>query len=276
MLHSDGGRRWVIRNGEAVRDEHGHILEVRGTVQDVSEWMTQVGNSAGDWQARSNAEDTTGRLIQAQEDENAKLAIELRDNICQRVSLLAVEIQNCRSTLPGLSPQGQTQLELFWQETTGILAELDRISDRLYPVVLNLLGLPSATACLCREFMREHSITVDYRCSAVPANRLDKQCELVLYRVLEEILANVARHSGANSVTVGLDHSTAELRLRVSDTGVGFDQARANTAVGLGFARMKAQIGQIGGSLTVWSMHACGTLVEAQVPFAIQSGLNAG
>jgi len=97
-----------------------------------------------------------------------------------------------------------------------------------------------------------------------------------LYRVLEEILANVARHSGANSVTVGLDHGSEELRLRVSDTGVGFDQARANTAVGLGFARMKAQIGQIGGSLTVWSMPACGTLVEAQVPFAIQSGLNAG
>ena len=274
MLHSDGGRRWVIRSGEAVRNEHGHILEVRGTVQDVSEWMIQLGNSAGDLRARSNA-DTSGRLIQAQEDENAKLAIELRDNICQRVSLLAVEIQNFRSTLPDLPPQAETQLELFWQQTTQVLVELDRISDRLHPVVVDLLGLASAMECLCREFAREHGIPVDYRCSEVPANRLDKQCELVLYRVLEEILANVARHSGANNVMVGLDHDTEELRLRVSDNGVGFDQAKANTAVGLGFGRMKAQISQIEGSLAVWSKHACGTLIEVEVPLEHSKRRNA-
>src|SRR5215470_10054939 len=92
MLHADGGRRWVIRNGEAVGDEHGDILELRGTVDEISEWMPQAGYSEGDWRTKS-IEDTTRRLLQAQEQENVKLAIELRASICERISLLAAQIQ---------------------------------------------------------------------------------------------------------------------------------------------------------------------------------------
>jgi hypothetical protein len=98
MLHADGGRRWVIRNGEAASDERGDILELRGTVDEISEWMALVGNSEENCRTRSIAEDTIGRLIQAQEEGNAKLAIELRASICQRVSLLAAQIESSRST----------------------------------------------------------------------------------------------------------------------------------------------------------------------------------
>lgn len=272
MLHVDGTRRWVIRKGEAVSDGHGGIVQLRGTVHEISEWMAQSSNAEGDSRTSSIAEDTTGRLIQSHEEENAKLGIKLRDSICQRVSLLAAEIQRLPSTLPDLSAQAQTQLDSFWQETTGILAELDQVSDQLYPAVIDLLRLPSAIRCLCQKFTREHGIPVEYSCSDVPANCLDKQSALVLYRVLQEILTNVVSHSRATKVTVGLDHDTAELRLRVSDDGVGFDQAKAETAAGLGFARMKTGIGHIGGSLSVWSQHACGTLIEARVPVSCQSG----
>ena len=270
MLHASGARRWVIRNGEAVRNARGDIIELRGTVQDISERVPQAGKAEPDWQTPSNATDDISRLIQAQENENCKLAIDLRDNTCQRLSLLAAEIQSFSSTLSDLSPQARTRLEQFWQETAGIQAELDRVSDRLYPRVLDLLGLPQAMRRLCRECTRELGIPVEYSCSDVPAHRLDKQCRIILYRVLEEILANVVRHSRADHVTVRLDHGSAELRLRVSDNGIGFDQEEANTAAGFGFARIKAQIGQIGGSLAVWSKHACGTLIEARTPLSIQ------
>lgn len=272
MLHTDGGRTWVIRKGEPVNDERGHIVELRGTVHEISEGMAQAANADRDRRTRSIAEETAGRLIQAHEEENATLAIELRENICQRVSLLAAEIQDLGLTLPDLSPQAQTQLSFFWKETKQILAELDHVSDRLYPVVFDILALPSAVRSLCRKITREHGIPVEYSCCDVPANRLDKQCGLVLYRVLEEILTNVVRHSRATSVTVGLDQGAAELQLRVSDNGVGFDESDAKTAAGLGFARMKTQIGHIGGSLAVWSQHARGTLIEARVPFSSPSG----
>ena len=267
MLHTDGGRRWVIRNGEAVTNEYGDILELRGTVQEISKETAQGGNAEGDWRTGSIDVYTTGRLIQAQVEENAKLAIGLRDSTCQKLSLLAVQIDKLRSTLPDLSPQAQAQLEVFRQETTEILVDLDRVSEQMYPVIVDVLSLPAAIRCLCRKFTREHGIQVEYGCSDVPANRLDKPCEFVLYRVLQETLANVVRHSRATQVTVGLDHDATELRLRVVDNGVGFDQANAGASAGLGFARMKIQIGHIGGSLAIWSQHGCGTLIEARIPF---------
>jgi signal transduction histidine kinase len=271
MLHADGTRKWVVRNGEAVRNERGDILELRGTVQDFSEGMAEFGNAERDWGTRSSAEDETSRLLQTQEEENAKRASELRDNICQRVALLAAEIQSVSSTAPDLSAEAQAQLGSLWQETTEILAELHRVSDRLYPLILDLLGLSSAMRSLCRKFMSEHGIAVEYSCTDVPANRLNKQSRLVLYRTLEQILASIASHSSANNVTVGLDHGSAELRLRVSDNGVGFEQANAKTVAGLGLARIKAQIEQIGGSLAVETQPACGTLIEARTPLTSAS-----
>lgn len=270
MLHADGTRRWVIRNGEAVRNEHGDILELRGTVRDISERTEEAGNAERDWKTRLDDEDT-GRLIRAQEEENAKRASELRDSVCQRVALLAVKIQSFSSTVPDLSPEARAQLELLWQETTGILDELHRVSDRLYPLVLDLLGLPLAIRGFCRKFSSKHGIPVEYICSDVPTNGLNKRCQIALYRILEEVLANVSRHSNANSVTVSLDHEPAELRLRVLDNGVGFDQRIARTARGLGFARIRSQLGQIAGSLAVWSRPTCGTLIEVRTPLTMQS-----
>ena len=263
MFHTDGGRRWVIRHGEAVRNEHGDILELRGTVQEIGKDIAHGGNAID--------EHITGRLIQAHVEENSKLAFELRGSICQRLSLLAAQVDHLRSTLPDLSPQAEAQLESFQQETTEILVELDRVSDRLYPAVVDVLSLSSAIECLCWKFTREHGIPVEYSCPDVSVNRKDKQSELALYRVLQEILANVRRHRSATNVTVSLDHDATELRLRVLDNGIGFDKEKAETAAGLGFARMKAQIGHIGGSLAVWSEHACGTLIEARIPFTSQS-----
>ena len=148
---------------------------------------------------------------------------------------------------------------------------MDRVSDQLYPVVVDLLRLPTAMRCLCRKFASEHGIPVEYSCSDVPANRLDKRCALVLYRILQEILADVVGHGAATNVTVGLDHDAVELRLRVSDNGVRSDQAKANTP-GPGFASVKTRIDLIGGSLAVWSQRAGGMLIEARVPFTSQSG----
>jgi signal transduction histidine kinase len=270
MLHADGSRRWVIRNGEAVTNEDGDILELRGTVHEVSKATAQRWNAEADWRIRSIDEHTTGRLIQTQVEENARLAIELRGSACQRLSLLAVQLDSLRSTLQDMSPQAQTQFELFRQETAGILMELDRVLDRLYPVYVDVLSLSPAIGCLCRKFTTEHGIPVQYSCSDLPANRVDKPCELVLYLVLQEILANVVKHSRATNVTVGLDYDATELRLRVLDNGVGFNQGKTETAAGLGFARMKAQIGHVQGSLAIWSQHACGTLIEARIPLTRQ------
>jgi two-component system, NarL family, sensor histidine kinase UhpB len=271
MLHADGSRRWIIHRGEAVRDEHGDILQLRGTVQDVSQGRLVVAKDELAPRPKSN-DNTTGRLIQAQEEENVRLASKLRDNISQRVSLLVVSLQTLSSTLPQLSPQATAQLEEIRQESSKILTEMDRVSDELYPFILDLLGLPLAIQRLCRDFTKESGIPVEYMSTDLSAESIDHRCALALYRILEEALVNVVQHGRASKVTVHVDRESAELRLRVSDNGVGFERAAifergaVKTTAGLGFVRMKERVRHVGGSLAVWSQPACGTFVEARTP----------
>jgi two-component system sensor histidine kinase UhpB len=265
MLHADGTRRWIIRRGEAVHGECGDIVQLRGTVRDVSHWRRHVAKDQPERQSKSN-DSPTGRLIQAQEEENVRLASKLRDNISQRVSLLVVSIQTLSSALPQLSPQAATQLEEIRQESSRILTELDRVSDELYPFVLDLLGLPLAVQRLCRDFTKESGIPVEYISSDLSAESVDQRCALALFRVLEEALVNIVQHGRASKVAVHLDRDSTELRLRVSDNGVGFERGSIKTAAGLGFVRMKERVRQVGGSLAVWSQQACGTFVEARAP----------
>ena len=265
MLHADGTRRWVIRRGEAVRDECGDIIQLRGTVRDISQWRQDVATDGPVPESKSS-ENTTARVIQAQEEENVRLASKLRDNISQRVSLLVVSIQTLSSALPQLSPQATAQLEEIRQESSRILTELDRVSDELYPFILDLLGLPLATQRLCRDFTKESGIPVDYISSDLSVENIDQRCALALYRILEETLVNVVQHGRASKVAVHLDRDSTELRLRVSDNGVGFERGAIKTTAGLGFVRMKERVRQVGGNLAVWSQHACGTFVEARVP----------
>jgi signal transduction histidine kinase len=265
MLHADGTRRWVIRRGEAVRDERGDILQLRGTVRDVSHWRQYAAKDQPELQSESD-DNSAGRLIQAQEEENVRLASKLRDNISQRVSLLVVSIQTLSSVLPQLSPQAVKQLEEIRQESSRILNELDKVSDELYPFILDLLGLPMAMQRLCRDFTKESGIPVEYISSDLPAESIGQPCALALFRILEEALVNVVQHGRASKVAVHLDRDSRQLRLRVSDNGMGFERGPMKTAAGLGFVRMKERVRQVGGSLAVWSQPACGTFVEARTP----------
>ena len=147
-----------------------------------------------------------------------------------------------------------------------MLTELDRVSDELYPFVLDLLGLPLAVQRLCRDFTKESGIPVEYISSDLAAESIDVRCGLALFRVLEEALVNVVQHGRSSKVAVHLDRDSTELRLRVSDNGVGFERRVLRTTAGLGFVRMKERVRQVGGSLAVWSQQSCGTFVEARAP----------
>jgi len=131
MLHANGSRRWVIRNGEPLENEQGEIVELRGTVediteQDITEWGLQAGNVERGSQTESNADDATRRLIQAQEEENVRLVTQFHANICQKLALLAETMESFKSALSHLPPPSDMQIEALTEETVGILGDLDQ------------------------------------------------------------------------------------------------------------------------------------------------------
>jgi signal transduction histidine kinase len=180
--------------------------------------------------------------------------------------LLAVGIQGLTPAFPEVTVQAHMRLEELWRYTSEIVAEIVDVSHQLHPSTLDLLGLPVALRGYCREFASRNRIPVECSYTDVLPEKVEKKVALSFFRVLEEVLGNVAKHSHASSVGVELIGSSRELLLRVSDNGIGFELQKTKVTTGLGFIRMKERLRSIGGELAVWSTPTRGTRIEARAP----------
>jgi signal transduction histidine kinase len=262
MRRPDGTRRRVIGSGEAVRDAKGDILRLCGTVEDITERDCQIIRGEEPESLMNDDYRISARLIQAQDEENIRIAKELRDHICQKLCLLAVEIQGFAPAFSELTQRAHIRLEELWRNTAETVDDIVRVSHHLHPSNLDLLGLPLAIRALCRDFARRNLISVECSCIDVI---LERAVALSFFRVLQEVLGNVAEHSHANNVSVELVGSSSEMLLRVSDDGVGLELEKTKVTSGLGFIRMKERLRSIGGELAVWSAPTRGTRIEARI-----------
>ncbi|HEV2117652.1 MAG TPA: PAS domain-containing protein [Terriglobales bacterium] len=266
IVRPDGGRRRVVGTGEAVRDSTGDILRLCGTVEDITERRWRI---IADEQVLENpAHRATGYLIKANEEEKEEVAKELRDDICQRLCLLAADIQGLTSASTELPVQGCMRLEELWQETSEIVSEIVNLSHRLYPSTLDLLGLPLAIEGVCREFAARHSVSVECSCTGTIPEGLDKKIGLAFFRILEEVLGIIAKHNTGH-VSVELINNAKELLLRVSDNRESGDSEEMESARGFAFIGAKERMYSVGGRLTAWSTPTGQARVEARAPLKV-------
>jgi signal transduction histidine kinase len=266
MRWPDGTRRRVMGRGEAVRDAKGDILRLCGTVEDITERNWQVIRAEEPESLMNEEYGISARLMQAQDEENTSIAKELREHISQKLCLLAVEIQGLAPASPELTQQAHIRLEELWRNTAEIVDDIVRVSQHLHPSNLDLLGLPLAIGELCREFASRNLISVECSCTDVVREKIGKDVALTFFRVLQEALGNIAKHSHAINVSVELIGSSRELLLRVSDDGVGLQPEKTKVTSSLGFIRMKERLRSIGGELEVWSAPTRGTRIEGRAP----------
>jgi PAS domain S-box-containing protein len=266
MLRSDGTLRSVMINGKAVRDSSGDILRLSGTIEDITELKSRTISGQRELESIQNVDCMRGRLLQAQEDDITRLSMELRDTICQKLCLLAAGLQGLIPAFPELPQQANMRIDELWRSTTEIVSEIALVSHKLHPYKLDLLGLPVAVQGYCREFTSRNGIPVKYSCKDVHAEKVEDKVALTFFRVLEDALSNVAKHSHACNVGVDLVGSSREVLLRVSDNGTGFELQQTKVTTGLGFIRMTERLRAIGGELAVWSAPTCGTRIDARAP----------
>jgi signal transduction histidine kinase len=127
------------------------------------------------------------------------------------------------------------------------------------------VGLVAAIRGLCDELRPRHGLIAEFTHQDMPAT-LPQDVSLCLYRVVQECLSNVIKHSGAKEARVILDGSEHEIRLRVSDSGRGFDIGSANTHKGLGLISMQERLRLVGGRVSIDSQPSQGTRIDARVP----------
>ncbi len=248
MSRPDGHIIWLEEAGHAFFAEGGKLVRVVGIAANITD--------------RKRAEQTvlelSGRLLNAQEEERRRVARELHDDIGQDLAVLALQIQQlARRNL-------KTQTADLQASIDGISTKISRLAHQLHSSRLEYLGLGDATETFCREFSRQFALKVECVCHDVPRH-VSPSMALAFHRVLQEALRNVVKHSQANHVRVELSCRGDELKLSVTDNGVGFDCEQSRFGAGLGLISMRERMHLVGGHLRVNSHPNNGTLIEASI-----------
>jgi PAS domain S-box-containing protein len=205
------------------------------------------------------------RLINAQEAESRRVGQELHDSINHSLALLIMDPERTRMSLTDSSRETVARLERLSGKLKEVSQDVSNLSHRLHSSKLDLLGLKIAVSALSREFSEQYQIDARCECSGVPED-LSLEVSLCFFRVMQEALHNIAKHSHATEIDIQLNGTCDSLYLTISDNGVGFVHNAAKARLGLGLISMCERLHLVGGKLTITTKPGSGTRIEATLP----------
>jgi len=213
---------------------------------------------------RQRLREVAARALAATEEERKRIARELHDGIAQSLAALRIRLRVAR-TMPDDAARSAL-LEQVGADMGEAMEELRRIARGLRPPALDMLGLGPAIESHARNIADATGMAMDLRLEDI-GHRLSPDAELALYRVIQEALSNVARHSGADTFRVQLAANNGHVHASVEDNGQGFEVARAmSDNGGLGLFGMQERASYVGGTVAIESEPGRGTRVNVLVP----------
>jgi signal transduction histidine kinase len=253
----EGSGRHVVRTGRDITDQRLAETALESTSAALRHSQTQLRTL------------TTG-LLRAQEEERLRVSRELHDDISQKLTALTVEAETlARKTRQagGVSQPGgvsEKELRTLRDRLAAVSEDVRRTAQQLRPSSLEHLGLSPALKSYCADFARKEGVAVRFLARNLPRT-IPPEVALNLYRVVQEALSNVAKHSGARSAVVALSAREDSLRLVIKDTGRGFDPALARTR-GLGLINMDERVRSLGGVFSLQAQPGHGVHIDVRVP----------
>lgn len=208
------------------------------------------------------------RVLKAQEEERQRISRELHDETGQLMTSLLVGLRSLGDARQ--LKDAKNQAKELRKITSKAIEEVGRVARGLHSSVLDQFGLREAIEKIATEHSSLHHVPVDLDFGETPFSELDKQLQIGIYRIIQEALTNVARHSGATSVSVRLEWDDPLLRLFIRDNGRGFISRNLSELPSkhLGIEGMRQRAIILGGALNINSEPDKGTLIEVRLPVA--------
>jgi signal transduction histidine kinase len=207
----------------------------------------------------------SGRLINAQEEERARLARELHDDLSQQIAALSIAVGNLKRHIPEEQSGARAEGDQIHQKLVQVSETVRRMSHELHPAILQYSGLAAALQSYCKEFGAltgvAVSLTIDGKLDNVPS-----ATALSIYRITQESLRNVAKHAQVATAAVEMRHAAGLLSLTISDAGVGMELASAEATAGLGLVSIRERTRLVGGSVQITSKPTQGTTITVRIP----------
>jgi PAS domain S-box-containing protein len=250
LLRKDGNELWVRMAATPVFKDNGEFGGALAMMADITERK----------RAEKALADMSRKLIQAQEQERARIGRELHDDINQRLAMLALELEQLQDNYPEV----RSRVQELRKETAEISNDVQALSHELHSSKLEYLGVVAGMKSWCKEFSERQSMEIDFKTEV--SSTLPLEVGLSLFRVIQEALHNAQKHSGVKRIELQLREDSGEIHLVVSDLGRGFDLETAMQGRGLGLTSMGERVRLMNGTISIESKPMCGTTIHVRVP----------
>jgi two-component system, NarL family, sensor kinase len=238
----------------------GRLVGCYGIYQDISERK----------KAEEELRHLTFRVMRIQEEERARIASELHDDVSQRLGVLTFQLdQVLQDSVRGGSNFSEP-LQSLAAMSHQLCSDIQQLTRHLHPSHVEIAGLVSAVSGFCVEYSRQNAFEIEFAHSRIP-DSLPQEMKLCLYRVAQEAVHNAQKHSGCRRVRVELIGAADSIRLCVSDAGKGFELSNGRNREGLGLVSMTERVKSLGGQFRVHSRPGKGTVIEASIPLFRQA-----
>jgi signal transduction histidine kinase len=254
IVRADGAVRWLEARGKFYYARHGSPERMIGVSLDITDRK----------QAEEALSGMTRKLIEAQEQERARIGRELHDDINQRLAMLAVELDQLQDD-PSDLPSRVKELRKAMAEISD---DVQGLSHELHSSKLAYLGVVAGIRSWCNEFGERQKMEIQF--SSDVRSALPHEIGLTLLRVLQEALHNVIKHSGVKKASVELQEDSSDIHLVVSDEGRGFETEAALRGEGLGLTSMRERVRLINGTISIESKPKGGTTINVRVPIGLE------
>lgn len=208
----------------------------------------------------------TQRLLEAHEEERARVAREVHDDAIQRLVVVKHELDELGASGHGLDAVRLHHLDGIRNEVQDLADALRKLAHRLHPAAIEQAGVSVALAQLAEEMERASDVRVELDLPDAPLD-LSRDASLALFRIAQESLRNVVRHSGVNRASLTLRGAGPVAELVIRDAGAGFDP-NAGTRAGIGLVGIDERARLVGGTARIHSAPGSGTTVTVRVPLS--------
>jgi two-component system CheB/CheR fusion protein len=251
MTDAAGTPRYIVRVGADITERRRMEVELQHSEAALRDSQAELRTLAAG-------------LTASQESERKRLAVDLHDDVLQRLAALMLEVGSLQQALSEDRDALAPRLVALEDEMRGLAKDIRLTAHHLHPTVLASLGLGPGLRSLCDEIMRQYGIATRLTLGDTVIAVAGDQA-LCVYRVTQEALRNAATHSGAKEVVVTTESRGGILRLTVSDAGRGFDLDQARRK-GMGLIAMEERVRQVGGTFTLTTAPGKGTRIDVEIP----------
>ncbi len=230
--------------------------------------LNYIGHNNFRRNSKEHSRTLASRLQAAREEERALIARELHDEFAQTLTALKLDLEWVQRKLPPEDENLHTRI----QEMSGIvehtMGRVWQLATELRPKLLDDLGLWSAIRWQLQKFEERTGLICRHTIDGNEEQTLDRDLEIAIFRIFQEALSNVARHSYASQVTVTISFSQKQLLLSVEDNGIGISQEKVSNVDSLGLTGMRERAEAFGGNIKIAPSTKQGTILALRIPLS--------